>query len=117
MPVKSNIELGSGQIYFKGLDESLEVLEGSITEATDDIEWADDQEPVIRLSTEPVELTINNAEFARDWTIVKCRECGYGFPVTEMYALLYGTNSWVCPRCALNRIREAARSRQEHRLL
>lgn len=114
MPVESNIELGSGQIYFKGLDEPVEVYDCEVDE---DIEWADDQTPVIRLSTEPVELTINNAEFARDWTIVKCRECGYGFPVTEMYALLYGTNSWRCPRCTLNRIREAARSRQEHRLL
>lgn len=118
MPVESDIELSSGRLYFKDLDESIEIqggsLTGSVTEATDDIEWADEQEPVIKFSTEPVEFTVDNVEFARDWTIVKCMDCGYGFPVTEMYALLYGTNAWRCPRCALNKMREEALSRQEH---
>ena len=114
MPVESNIELGSGRLYIQDLDEPIDINEGSLTEEP---EWADDQAPVIKLSTEPVEFTVDNVEFARDWTIVRCRECGYGFPVTEMYALLYGTNSWRCPRCALNRIKEEALSRKEHRLL
>lgn len=108
MPVKSNIELGSGQIYFKGMDESLEVLEGSITEATEDIEWADDQEPVIKFSSEPTEITIDNVEFGKDWTMVKCCKCGYDFPITMRYFLIYGAHGWACPVCA------AAFSRQEH---
>jgi hypothetical protein len=34
MPVKSNIEFGSGSLYFKGLDEPLEILEGFVKNAS-----------------------------------------------------------------------------------
>ena len=107
MPVKSNIEFGSGSLYFKGLDEPIPVTEG---QATYEEEFADDKE-YIKLSQEPIEFTFENVEFPRDWTLVKCNECGYGFPVTEFYALLYGANSWICPQCTLNKVKEDARKR------
>lgn len=107
MPVKSNVEFSSGTLYFKGLDEPIPISEGLATYET---EYADDLK-YIKMSQEPIEFTINNAEFARDWTLVKCTECGYEFPVTEFYALLYGPNSWICPQCALNKILEDAKKR------
>lgn len=108
MPVRSNIEFGSGSLYFKGLDEPIPVSEG---QATYEEEFVDDKEPYIKISQEPVEFTFENVEFPRDWTLVKCNECGYEFPVTEFYALLYGTTSWVCPQCALKKVVEDARKR------
>ena len=73
MPVKSNIEFGSGSLYFKGLDEPIPVYDG---EATYETEYADDQEPYIKLSTEPVEFTLGNVEIPRNWSLVRCNECG-----------------------------------------
>ena len=107
MPVRSNIEFGSGSLYFKGLDEPFEILEG---QATYEEEFADNKE-YIKLSQKPVEFTFENVEFPRDWTLVKCNECGYEFPVTEFYALLYGANSWVCPQCAFKKVIEDTRKR------
>ena len=107
MPVKSNIEFGSGSLYFKGLDEPIPVSEGL---AEIETEFADDQE-YIKLSQEPIEFTFDNVEFPRDCVLVKYNECGYKFPVTEFYTLLYGTGSWVCPQCALKKAVEDARKR------
>lgn len=96
MPVKSNIEFGSGSLYFKGLDEPIPISDG---EATYEPEYADDQEPYIKISQEPIEFTLENVEFPRGWTLAECRECGYKFPITDYYALLYGTKGWLCQRC------------------
>lgn len=95
MPVESNIELGSGRLYFNGEDEPIEVNAGDIIR--DEEEWADDVEH-INLSTEPIEFECN-AEFNRDWTLVRCCRCGDNMPVTEFWALLYGRNDWICPMC------------------
>lgn len=105
MPVKSNIEFGSGTLYLKGIDEGWKVLEGLTTYEE---EYAEDQEPCIKLSTEPVEFTFENAEFPKGWTLTKCRECRYEFPVTNLYNLLYGSSGWLCPRCTfIKRLEEA----------
>jgi predicted Zn-ribbon and HTH transcriptional regulator len=108
MPPKSTIELSEGRLYFNGLYEPLEVVGGSVT---DEAEWADDQKPYIKNVLEPVEFTIDNVEFAREWVLAECKECGYKFPVTEFYALLWGTKGWVCPKCALKKVIEDARKR------
>ena len=110
MPVRSNIEFGSASLYFKGLDEPIPVSEG---QATYEEEFTDYQEPYIKISQEPIEFTLGNVEFPRDWVLAECKECGYEFPVTEIYALLYGTKGWVCPQCALKKIVEDARKRSE----
>ena len=108
MPPKSNIELGSGQLYFKGLDESLEVLD---CEATDEIEYYDESKPYIKNITEPITLELINVEFPRGWTLAECKYCGYKFPVSEYYALLLGTKDWTCPRCAFNKAMQDAKRR------
>ena len=107
MPVKSNIELGSGSLYFKGLDEPLEILEG---QATYEEEFADNKE-YIKLSQEPIEFTMENAEFPKGWTLTKCRVCGYEFPITNLYNLLYGSSGWLCPRCTFIKRVEEVRKR------
>ena len=107
MPVKSSIELGSGQLYFKGCDKPIPVEVGEFT--TEEV-WADDVK-YIRSFEEPVTLTCESVEFNRNWTTVKCYECGYEFPVTELYVLLNGTTGWRCPRCALNAVLEDAKKR------
>lgn len=109
MPPKNTIELSTGSLYFTGVDEPLEVVDGSVTYEE---EYAEDQEPYIKLSQEPVEFTLENAEFTKDWTLVECKECGYKFPVTELYTLLCGTKDWTCPRCIFNKAIEDARRRK-----
>lgn len=109
MPVKSNIEFGSGSLYFKGLDESIPVSEG-LTEI--ETEFADDQE-YIKLSSEPIEFTLENAEFTKGWTLTKCRVCGYEFPITNLYNMLYGFSGWLCPRCTFIKRLEEARKRSK----
>lgn len=96
MPPKSNIELGSGQIYFKGLDESFEVSEG---QATDEVEWADDQEYIRKINHEPVTFTCEDVQYPKDWVLAECKYCGSKFPIVELYAMLYGTKGWTCPLC------------------
>lgn len=94
MPVESNIELGSGHLYFNGADEPAEIRDAKIIS---DEEIADDGKH-INLSTEPIEFECT-AEFNRNWTLVKCCRCGSNMPVTEFWALLYGRNDWICPMC------------------
>lgn len=106
MPPKSNIELGSGRLYFKGLDESFEV-HGQ--EATDETEWYDDKEPYIKNVKEPIELTLNDIEAPRDWVLAECKYCGYRFPITEWYSILLGTKGWTCPRCVFRKTLEEIR--------
>ena len=107
MPVRSNIELGSGSLYFKGLDEPIPVSDG---QATYETEWADDQE-YIKLSSEPIEFTLENAEFPKGWTLTECIECGYEFPITNLYNMLYGSSGWLCPRCTFIKRLEEARKK------
>lgn len=98
-PKESNIELGAGQIYFKGLDEPLEVHD---CEATEEVEWADDKE-YIKYVKEPIDLTLENVEFPEDWVLAECKYCGCEFPVGQLYALLLGTKGWTCPLCAFTK--------------
>jgi hypothetical protein len=107
MPVKSNIEFSSGPLYFKGLDEPIPVSEG---QATYEAEYADDLK-YIKLSQEPIEFTLENAEFTKGWTLTECRECGYEFPITNLYNLLYGSSGWLCPRCTFIKRLEEMRER------
>lgn len=104
MPFRSNIEFGSGSLYFKGLDEPIPVSERL---AMYEEEFADDLE-YIKLSQEPIEFILDNAEFPRGWVLTKCRQCGYEFPITEIYNLLYGSSCWLCPKCTfIKRLEEA----------
>lgn len=98
MPPKTNnkIEFSSGSLYIKDLDEEFKVFNG---EATYEDEYAEDDKPLVRLSAEPIEFTINDATFIRDWTTVKCKDCGCDIPVTQYYALTFGTKGWTCPGC------------------
>ena len=101
MPVKDSIELGEGTLYFNGTDEVFaEVKSGSMTYTEED---ASDNEIVyggyIHLDDE---FTLEaNVDFPRNWTTVKCIDCGSLMPVTELYRLLYGSYGWRCPRCAM----------------
>lgn len=106
MPVESNIELGSGSLYFKGCDKPIPVKVGEFAteEAWSSEVWADN---VKHLSLNPDP----SVEFNRNWTTVKCCECDYEFPVTELYVLLNGTTGWRCPRCALKAAIENAKKR------
>ena len=108
MPPKNNIELGSGQIYFKGLDEPLEVSNG---ECTDETEYYDESKPYIVNTSEPITLELNDVEFPRGWQLAECKYCGYKFPVSDYYAILLGTTGWTCPRCVFNKSLEDARKR------
>lgn len=108
MPTKSNIELGNGRLYFKGLDKPLEILDGEIE---CEPEYAEDHEPYRKMSQEPIEFTLDNVEFTKNWSLVKCEECGYQFPVTDLYVLLCGTKGWICPGCKFKRIVEDVRKR------
>lgn len=96
----NNIELGLGQLYFKGLDESIEVP-GS--EGKDDVEWYDEEKPYIKLKQEPIELTLENVEYPRNWVLAECKTCGYKFPITELYAILLGSKGWTCSACAFEK--------------
>lgn len=111
VPVKdSTIELGTGHLYFKGVDEPIEVDAGNLI-TTEEEEWADE---VKHISLNPEPFTFEcDAEFNNNWTAVKCKECGDDIPVTEFYAILYGTTGWTCPRCTFNKAIEEARKRSD----
>lgn len=111
MPPKNTIELSEGRLYFNGLDEPLEVHD---CEVRCEPEYADDQEPYIKnADLGPVTLTVDNVEFPREWVLVKCKRCGYEFPITEFYSLLYGTKDWTCPKCIFEKTLEDARKRAD----
>lgn len=95
MPVENNIELGSGQIYFSGLDESFD-----ISDAVGEIEFADDMEYIPKISdAKEATFECESVEFNREWTLAYCHECRQPFPITMFYALMYGTTGWTCPLC------------------
>jgi hypothetical protein len=97
MPPKSNIELGAGQLYFKGLDESFEVHGG---EATDEVEYYDESKPYIKNVMEPITIECKDVAYPREWVLAECKYCGCKFPITEVYSILLGTKGWTCPLCA-----------------
>lgn len=108
MPPKSNIDFSSCTLYFQGIDEPVEIS-GGIAEY--EPEYVEDHEPYIINTTEPVEITLDNVPFPRDWVLVECCECGYEFPITEFHTLIHGTEGWRCPRCVFNKIlRDTRRS-------
>ena len=111
MPPKDNIELGSGQLYFKGLDESLEVTN---SEGTDEIEYYDETASHhIKGQAVDFTLELNDVEFPRGWQLAECKYCGYKFPVSDYYAILLGTTGWTCPKCTFIKRLEDARKRRE----
>lgn len=98
MPIKNNIELCSGQLYYIGIDESLHPIgEVSEVEMGSETEWADEYEPLKLLNTEEVTIECN-ADFNREWTLAYCRACGQPFPITMFNRLLH--DEWTCPLCA-----------------
>ena len=97
MPVKSNIELGSGEIRFVGLDESFD-----ISDAVGEIEFADDQEPIVKLGTaNEATFTCDSVSFNREWTFAYCKICRQPIPITQFDALTLGTTGWACPLCTM----------------
>lgn len=101
MPVESNVELGEGRLYIDGIEGSLEIRE---CEATYELDAPDDYQYInIPKVNEEFTFTCESTIFNRDWTLVSCSKCGYEFPVTKYYTLIYGRNMWLCPRCNLNR--------------
>lgn len=110
MPVKDTIELSEGRLYIQDLTKPIKVYDGELEIETN---YAEDAEPYIKFLQEPIEFTFDNSEFAKGWALVECKECGYQFPVTEFYALLYGTTGWTCPKCRLNKIIEDYRKRSK----
>lgn len=96
MPTKSNIELGSGQIYFKGLDESFD-----ISDAEGEIEFADDKEYVKINTGGEATFTCDSVQFNREWTLAYCKICRQPIPITMFDALTLGTTGWTCPLCTV----------------
>lgn len=99
MPPKSNIELGSGQIYFKGLDESFD-----ISDVEGEVEFADDSTPIpINGVKELMEATIEceSVQFNREWTLAYCKICRQPIPIIMFDALTLGTTGWTCPLCTV----------------
>lgn len=97
MPIENNIELGSGQIYFKGLDEAFD-----ISDVEGEIEFADDKEYVkINAVKDLMEATIEcePMEINREWTLAYCRICRQPIPIIMFDALTLGTEGWTCPLC------------------
>ena len=97
MPEKSNIELGSGTLYFNGSDEGIEVIGGELTYTEE--EPAEDVQRINR-SFEPVEFECEMEYHPKDWTLVKCIDCGCEFPLTNYYAVWNVVFGWRCPVCA-----------------
>lgn len=96
MPPKSNIELGSGKLYLTGLDESESV----------DISYENLKAEIEAYENEPIKIrTANETTFecelepGHEWVLTYCRKCGWGFPITWRYALMYGFSGWICPKC------------------
>lgn len=109
MPPKNNIELGSGQIYFKGLDEF------DISSAVGDIEFADDMEYIPKISdAKEATFTCESVEFNREWTLAYCKICRQPIPITQFDALTLGTTGWTCPLCTTI---ERMRRERERRVL
>lgn len=106
MPPKNNIELGPGQIIFKGLSEPIDISEGTFT--TEE-KWADDVKPIsirdvmdFTMELEPIQV-----QFNRDWTLAYCKDCCSPFPIIQFDALICGTTGWRCPLCTtIKRMRE-----------
>ena len=95
MPPKNNIELGSGQIVFKGLDESFDIFE-----VEGDTVFADDMEYIPKIS-DAKEATIEceSVEFNREWTLAYCKICRQPIPIIMFDALTLGITGWTCPLC------------------
>lgn len=93
--MQSNIELGSGKLYLTGLDES-EVASCDISEV--EPEYADEREP-IKIRTANEATFECELEPGHEWVLTNCRKCGWGFPITWRYALMYGFSGWLCPKC------------------
>lgn len=112
-PKENNIELGAGQIYFKGIDESFEVHD---CDATEETEWADDKEYVSKHiigkspALEPIMIECKDVQIPRDWVLAECKYCGSMFPIIEFYALTLGTKGWTCPLCAFEKRMEEKRN-------
>lgn len=104
MPEKSNIELGSGTLYFNGSDEGIEVTGGELTytdiEGIDTPEYWENELRNIVWSTKPAEFECEMEYHPKDWTLVKCIDCGCEFPITNYYAVWTGVVGWRCPVCA-----------------
>lgn len=100
MPIENNIELGHGQIYFKGLDESVP-LNISNVELDGDIEWADDKEYIKINTPTGFTLTCDDLQISREWTLAYCRVCRQPIPITQFDALTLGTEGWTCPLCTM----------------
>ena len=94
MPPKSNIELGSGQIYFKGLDESFD-----ISDVEGDTVFADDKEYVKISDVLEATIECEPMEINREWTLAYCKICRQPIPIIQFDAILYGTEGWTCPLC------------------
>lgn len=98
MPIGDNIELGSGTLYYKGEEGFAEIGEVSEISVATEEEHAEDMN-YISVGSGPFEFELDG-KFTSDWTLVKCKRChGARFPVTIFYAMLYGTDDWVCPAC------------------
>ena len=98
MPPKNNIELGSGQIYFKGLDESFDISEGTFTVEE---KWADDMEYIPKISDAKEATFECDMEINREWTLAYCKICRQPIPIIMFDALTLGTTGWTCPLCTM----------------
>lgn len=96
MPPKSNIELGSGQIYFSGLDESFDIFE-----AVGEVEFADDMEYIPKISDAKEATFEFDLQPSQEWTLVYCRNCHQPIPITLFKMLTYGPDGWTCPLCTM----------------
>ena len=96
MPPKNNIELGSGKIYFSGLDESID-----ISDANGYIEFADDKEYIPKISDAKEATFEFDLSPSHEWTLVYCRVCHQPIPITLFKMLTYGPEGWTCPLCTM----------------
>lgn len=103
--MKNNIKLGSGQIYFKGLDEAIDISEAEST-----TEWADDKEYVKINTPQEFTITCDDLQVSDEWTLAYCKICGNPFPIIQFDALLYGKDNWTCPLCTvIERVKRGVR--------
>jgi RNase P subunit RPR2 len=104
MPTESNIELGSGRLYIKGVDEPLDISDGTIELTT---EYADEYKPIKIRDTQEFTFECSDVWINQDWTLVYCEKCRQPFPITQFHALTRGEVGWYCPLCAaIKRFRE-----------
>ena len=112
MPPKSNVELGPGQIYLKGLDESEGPFDISDTVSDLDVEYADDSEPITIRNVMEATIECEPVEINREWTLAYCRVCHQPIPIIQFDALTLGTTGWTCPLCTIiKRMRERGKTR------